>query len=66
MIFTDESISFVCKDEYDALNGSCSPMGAIDRLTIVTLSDMILEGKVEANNKIAAKLIGLQIIFEKE
>lgn len=64
--FAPEAVAFVCQKEYDPLNGARPLKRAIDQLIIEPLTDMILAGKIEANDKIVAKLTGSQITFEKE
>jgi ATP-dependent Clp protease ATP-binding subunit ClpC len=66
LIITSEAIGYVCKEGYDPLNGVRPLKRAIDRLIIEPLTDMILEGKVKANERIIINATGLQLTFEKE
>lgn len=63
---TPEAIGYVCKEGYDPLNGARPLKRAIERLIIEKLTDMILECKIETNDRIIINATGLQLTFEKE
>ncbi len=55
----------VCKQGYDPLNGARPLKRAIERLIIEPLTDMILEGKIKAGDRIIIKYNEQQLAFEK-
>jgi ATP-dependent Clp protease ATP-binding subunit ClpC len=66
LTISPEAINHVCKEGYDPLNGARPLKRAIERLIIEKLTDIILEGKIEANDRIIINSTGLQLTFEKE
>ncbi len=55
---TSEASEHVCTAGYDALNGARPLTRAIDRLIVEPLTDLILGGEIQANDKISIEFDG--------
>ncbi len=65
LAITPEASEHVCAAGYDALNGARPLARAIDRLIVEPLTDYILGGKIQANDKISIDFDGSQLTFNK-
>lgn len=65
LAITPEAGEHVCAAGYDALNGARPLARAIERLIVEPLTDLILAGNIDANDKISIDFDGSQLKFNK-
>jgi ATP-dependent Clp protease ATP-binding subunit ClpB len=63
LTITPPAIEHVCAAGYDVLNGARPLARAIDRLIVEPLTDMVLEGKIKADDKVSIDFDGLRLTF---
>jgi ATP-dependent Clp protease ATP-binding subunit ClpA len=65
LTITPAATEHVCAAGYDTLNGARPLARAIDRLIVEPLTDLILGGKIQANDKVSIDFDGSQLTFNK-